>query len=119
VIWTVLGTLGIVFATMVAGLWADRRWTLLPRREDLQLGSGMPHLLPGHVDGEAPATAVAASVGEIERIRRKQRCPRCKVALDSAADDTVIYEGTELRVLQFTCPRCHGLRSVYIHPVSS
>lgn len=118
-IWTVLGTLGIVFATIIAGMWADRRWTLLPRVEDLQLASGKQHLLRGHVEGETPATAIRATIGDVERIRRKQTCPRCRVALDSAADDTSSYEGTALRVLQFTCPRCHGLRSVYVHPVTS
>ena len=115
-IWTVLGTLGIVFTTIIAGMWADRRWTLIPRSEDLQLAAGKPLLLPGHVEGAAPETAVSASIGEIERIRRTQKCPRCKIALDSAADDSVTYEATELRVLRFTCPRCHGLRSVYIQP---
>jgi phage FluMu protein Com len=118
VIWTVLGTLGIAFATIVAGMWADRRWTLIPRSEDLQLAAGKPLLLPGHVEGDAPATAIRATIGEVELIRRKQACPRCKVALDSAADDTVVYEATELRVLRFTCPRCHGLRSLYIQEAS-
>ena len=118
-IWTVLGTLGIVFGTIIAGMWADRRWTLIPRSEDLQLAAGKQPLLAGHVEGDAPATAIRATIGEVERIRRKQTCPRCKVALDSAADDTVSYEDSELRVLRFTCPRCHGLRSVYVQPVSS
>ena len=118
-IWTVLGTLGIVFATIIAGMWADRRWTLFPRAEDLQLASGKQPLLPGYVEGEAPATAVRATIGDVERIRRRQTCPRCKLALDSAADDTATHAGTELRVLRFTCPRCHGQRSVYIDPVSS
>ena len=118
-IWTVLGTLGITCATIIAGMWADRRWTLIPRAEDLQLASGKQPLLPGHLEGEAPATAIHATIGDVERIRRKQTCPRCQVALDSAADAAASYEETELRVLRFTCPRCHGLRSVYIHPVSS
>ncbi len=116
-IWTVLGTLGITFATIIAGMWADRRWTLIPRAEDLQLASGTQPLLAGHVEGETPATAIRATIGDIERLRRKQRCPRCRIALDSAADDAATHEGTELRVLRFTCPRCHGLRSVYVDPV--
>jgi hypothetical protein len=118
VIWTVLGTLGITLATVIAGMWADRRWSLLPRKEDYQLASGTQPLLPGFTEGEAPATAIRATIGEIERIRRQQRCPRCKVALDSAADASATFEGDELRVLRFTCPRCHGLRSVYVRPVS-
>jgi hypothetical protein len=113
VIWTLLGTLGIVAASIIAGMWADRRWTLLPRKEDFQLARGEQPLLAGGSDGESPATAIHASIGDVERIRRKQTCPRCKVALDSAADDRADHEGTELRVLRFTCPRCHGLRNVY------
>ncbi len=118
-IWTVLGTMGVVLATILAGLWVDRRIPLLPRKEDLQLASGQQPLLPGFGAGEAPETAIEASIGEIERIRRKQKCPRCKVALDSAADDAVDYEGTQLKILRFTCPRCHGLRSVYVREVAT
>ena len=116
-IWTVLGTIGVVLATILAGMWVDRRIPLLPRKEDLQLASGQQPLLPGFGAGEAPATAIEASIGEMERIRRKQKCPRCKVALDSAADDAADYEGTPLKILRFTCPRCHGLRSVYVREV--
>lgn len=118
-IWTVLGTIGVVLATILAGMWVDRRVPLLPRKEDLQLASGQQPLLPGFGEGEAPATAIEASIGEIERIRRKQKCPRCKIPLDSAANDAVEYEGKQLAVLRFTCSRCHGLRSVYVHEVAS
>jgi phage FluMu protein Com len=113
-IWTVIGSIGIVVATVVAGMLVDRRWSLLPRKEELQLAAGQRPLLPGHGEGEAPATAIAASIGEIERLRRKQKCPRCKLDLDSAADDAVTYDGHPLRVLRFACPRCAGIRSVYV-----
>lgn len=118
-IWTVLGTFGVVIATILAGLWVDRRIPLLPRKEDLQLAAGQQPLLPGFGEGEAPATAIAVSIGEIERIRRKQKCPRCRIALDSAANDSVEYEGQLVSILRFTCPRCHGLRSVYVREVST
>ncbi len=117
-IWTMLGTLGIVVATIIAGLFADRRWGLLVRKEDLLLASGQRPLLASGMAGEAPATALTASIGEIERIRRKQTCPRCRIALDSAADDSMMYEDAQLRVLQFTCARCGGARSVYIREVA-
>ncbi len=116
-IWTVLGTLGIVAASIIAGMWADRRWTLLPGKEHYQLARGEQPRLPGHVAGGEPATAIAASIGDIERLRRIQKCPRCKVALDSAADDTATFEGDVLRILRFTCPRCHGMRSVHVREV--
>ncbi len=113
-----LGTLGIVAATILAGLFADRRWNLLPRKEDLLLASGQRPLLASGMAGESPGTALTASIGEIERIRRRQTCPRCRIALDSAADDAVVYEDTELRVLQFTCARCAGVRSIYVRETS-
>jgi hypothetical protein len=116
-IWTVLGTLGIVAATILAGMFVDRRWSLLPRKEDLQLAAGQRPLLPGFGAGEAPQTAVVATLGEIERIRRVQKCPRCKIALDSRADEAVTFDGNELRVLQFACARCSGIRSVYVQEV--
>jgi hypothetical protein len=117
VIWTVFGTIGIVIMTVIAGMFADRRWSLLPRKEDLQLASGQRPLLLGSGEGEAAHSAITATIGEIERIRRKQKCPRCKIALDSAADDSAEHEGRALRVLNFTCARCGGMRSVYVHEV--
>lgn len=116
-IWTMLGTLGIVAATIIAGLFADRRWRLLVRKEDLLLVSGQRPLLASGMAGEAPATALTASIGEIERIRRKQNCPRCKIALDSAADDSMTHDDAELRILRFTCARCGGVRNVYVREV--
>lgn len=118
-IWTVLGTIGVVLATVIAGLAADRRWSLLPRKENLQLAAGQRPLLTGSGAGEAPATAIAASIGEIERVRRKQKCPRCKISLDSAADESVDHEGQALRVLNFTCARCGGARSIYVREEAS
>jgi hypothetical protein len=112
--WTVIGSIAIVIGTIIVGMFVDRRWSLLPRKEELQLAGGQRPLLAGQVAGEAPATAITASIGEIERLRRTQKCPRCKLALDSAADDAVSYEGHPLRVLRFTCARCSGLRSVYV-----
>ncbi len=117
-IWTMLGTLGIVAATILAGLFADRRWGLLVRKEDLLLASGQRPLLASGAAGEAPGTALSVSIGEIERIRRKQTCPRCRVALDSAADESMHHDDGPLRVLRFTCGRCGGLRRVYVREVA-
>lgn len=117
-IWTFLGTVGIVIMTVIAGMFADRRWSLLPRKEDLQLAAGQRPLLAGFGQGEAPETAITATIGEIERIRRKQKCPRCKLSLDSAADATTEHEGQSLRVLNFICARCGGSRSVYVREVA-
>jgi hypothetical protein len=112
VIWLVLGTIGVVSATIVAGVLVDRKWGLLPRPAELLA----PRALPGHAPGEAPATALAAGAMEIEKLRRNRRCRRCKGALDGLADDAVAYDGKQLTVLQFRCPRCEDKTFVYISP---
>lgn len=118
-IWTVIGTLAVVTATIIAGMLADRRWSLLPRKEDLLLASGVRSLLPGATEGDSPATAVTATIGEIERIRRRQKCPRCQLALDSGPNESVTHDGVALCVLVFTCARCGGFRRVYVREVGA
>ena len=113
-IWIVLGTIGIVAATVVAGVLVDRKWGILPRPKDL-LEAGKPQrALPGHAPGESPATAISASPMQIEKLRRSQRCRTCKGPLDVLADDTVTYDERELLVLQFHCPRCKAKTFVYV-----
>ncbi len=113
-IWTVLGTIGIALATVILGVLADRRWSLLPRKETL-IAAGKPRpLLPGHGPGEAAATAIVGSPGDIERLRRKQRCPRCRTEMNAIADDRVTFDDHELLVLRFACPKCSAERSVYV-----
>jgi hypothetical protein len=110
VIWTVLGTVGVVGVTVVAGVLADRRWHLLPRKE--RLSAPRRPLLPRHPAGEAPSTALRVTVGEIEQLRRTQRC--CRGVMESIADDEVHYEQQVLRILRFRCARCQTTRSVYV-----
>ena len=117
-IWIVVGTIGVVSATIVAGVLVDRKWGLLPRPADL-LEDGKPkRALPGHAPGEAPATAIAAGAMDIEKLRRHRRCHSCKGALDVLADDSAIYDGRELTILRFRCPRCDEKTLVYIAPAS-
>lgn len=111
---TILGTIGIVLATIITGMLADRKWTLLPRKETLLAAGRPPPLLPGHAAGDAPATAIAASPGDLLRLRRKQACPRCNAEMTADADDHVTYEEKELLVLRFTCPRCKTHRPIYV-----
>jgi len=118
VIWIVLGTIGVVGATIVAGVLADRKWGLLPRPA-LLLEAGKPkRALPGHGPGEAPATAIAAGPMEIEKLRRHRRCAACKGELDVLADDTATYNGRDLTILRFRCPRCDEKTLVYVAPAS-
>lgn len=112
-IWTVLGTIGVVAATVIAGLLADRKWGLLPRKERL---APPPRAgPPAHAAGEAPATAIRVSAAQPDRIdtlRRTQRC--CGEAMEPCADDEVAFGGAVLGILRFRCARCETSRSVYV-----
>ncbi|MDQ3340960.1 MAG: hypothetical protein M4D80_37865, partial [Myxococcota bacterium] len=93
---TIIGTLLIVLATIGVGLLADRKWGVLPRKEKL-LAAGRRPQLPGHAPGEAPATAIDVSAGELEKLRRK-KCDACRGETDALADDHVTYDGHDLLV---------------------
>jgi len=104
--WTVIGTIAIVAATLGVGLVIERRWG--PRR---LADAAKPQL---HEPGTAPATAIATTPGELELLRRTQQCPKCRAAMEVAADQRVTYDGSELLVLRLACPRCSTVRSVYV-----
>ncbi len=109
-IWTVLGTIGIVAVTVVAGVLADRRWGLVPRKE--RLAGPVRSALPAHGAGQAPATAIPTTPAQREPLRRTQRC--CRVVMVSLADDEVVFDGATLGILRFRCATCAATRSVYV-----
>jgi len=112
--WTVIGTILIALASVGTGLLIDRRWGVLPRNAGL--AAGKPKLL--EAPGATPASAIPASIGEIERLRRAQHCT-CRTAMDVSADgDRVTYGGHELLVLRFACARCGATRSLYVRDQS-
>ena len=116
-IWTVLGTIGIVLATVIAGLVADRKWDLLPRKE--RLAPPPRPALPAHEAGEAPATAIRVSrAEEVEKIAELRRTARCcdevTEAMESLDDDEVAFGGGVLGILRFRCARCASTKSVYV-----
>lgn len=111
--WTVIGTIGVVVAVVVLGMLADRRWGLVPSPERLR-AAGAPKPLLGHAAGEAPATALHVTPAQLARLAATQRCPKCRATMAAAGDTPVTFEGRELRVLAFRCPRCAGARSLYV-----
>jgi hypothetical protein len=118
-IWVVLGTIAIVAATVTVGVLADRRWGLLPHPQKLLAESKPQPRLPSYAPGEAPSTAIPASPMELEKLRRRQKCPTCRAEMDALADDEATYDGRRLIVLQFRCPRCASKISVYVAPTST
>jgi hypothetical protein len=115
-VWIVLGTIAIVLGTVGIGVVLDRKLRIVPRKERLLEAGGRRPELPPHEPGEAAASAIRATPGEVERMRRQQRCPACRAALDVIADDRVRYDGRELLVLAFTCPRCSTRKRIYVDP---
>lgn len=109
---TILGTIAIVLATVIAGVLVDRRWPLIPRKDKL-LAAGPGLHLPPHAPGEAPASAIDVTPAELAKLVRA-RCRACKGDTDVRVDDTVTYDGRELRVLHARCRRCGVARSTYV-----
>lgn len=109
---TIIGTLAIVLITVVIGVFLDRKVGLLPRAADLAENPA-PKPVTMHAAGEAPATAIRARGGQLDRLR-SQRCPGCRGPMTNAHDDTVRYNERELVVLHFACGACGTRRSLYV-----
>ena len=112
---TIVGTILIVLATIGVGLLIDRKWDVLPRKDKLLAAGKRGLKLPGYVAGEAPSTAIDASAGEIEKLRRT-KCDACRGEMDALADDRVTYDGAELLVLHARCTKCGRTRATYVRP---
>lgn len=109
-IWTVLGTIGVVLATVIAGILADRRWGIVPRKE--RLSPAPRPALPAHEPGEAPATALRLTPDQLELLRRSRRC--CGQFMESLPDAEVAFGGGVIAILHFRCARCAATRSIYV-----
>lgn len=112
--WTVVGTIVVVLATVVLGVLADRKWGLLPDPKRLQEAQKPKPLPPPHAPGEAPATALELTAGDRERLIARTKCTACKATMTLTGEDTIRYDQRDLRVLRFTCPRCGATRSLYV-----
>jgi hypothetical protein len=109
----ILGTIGVVGAFILGGLWLDRRVSILPRGEEL---AAAPELDKQkrlqHAAGAAPETAVFADAGEIEKLARRAR--HCRARMTREDDDEVVYDDRTLTVLRFRCGVCGERGRVYI-----
>jgi hypothetical protein len=105
-IWTVLGTLGVVGLVIAAGVVADRRFGLLPRSRELREAGKAGLRLPPHAPGEAPETALAAPP-------RTVRCHRCRRTPQLEAESRATYDARELVIQRYRCPRCAAITTIY------
>ncbi len=106
-IWTVLGSLGVVAVVIAAGMLVDRRFGILPRPRELR--DGTPRVKPAlHAPGEAAETALDAPPSEV-------RCRACgrRALLDGESRATL--GGRELMVRRHRCPRCAVVTTIYSH----
>lgn len=114
----VLGTLAIVAVTIAIGVLVDRKYRLLPAKEDfITDGDKQRKQLVRHAPGEAPATALREPDAQIDKLRASQRCAICRAEMCNDADDTVHYNHSDLLVLHFTCVACAAKRTLYLERI--
>ncbi len=111
----ILGTLAIVGVFVGAGMWIDKRVSLMPRAEDLA-ALGKPKPLGGdHEAGASPHTALRSDAASADRVIDRQRCA-CKATMVRDGEDEVRYDTRLLRVVRVRCPACSATRSLYFEP---
>lgn len=113
---TILGTVALIAVTVALGVWIDRKHSVVPKPSDFA-PAARKKMVVTYAAGEAPATAIRARAGQLDRLRG-QRCGECRAELRAASEDTVRYDGRELLVLRFACPACSTKRSLYVEPVA-
>jgi hypothetical protein len=113
-IWLVVGTIGIVAITIVAGVLLDRKIGILPRPEKLR-ALDKPRG-PTYAPGEVPATAISTTAARLANLRASQRCTSCRGPAVADSEERVRYGDHELIVLRFRCTRCGESRPLYIAP---
>jgi hypothetical protein len=102
-----LGTVGIVIATVAVGLAIDRWVTrVVPRGADL----ARPR--DEHAPGAAASTAISCTSWRRRRLIERQRCD-CGARLVPGADDRARLGDRDLLVTRLRCPSCGGGRSLY------
>jgi hypothetical protein len=113
----VIGTIVIVAVLVAAGLWVDRRVSLMPRAEDLDEASRPKPLGGEHEAGMAPQSALRSDPTRMQRVIARQRCTcAAHTELAAAGDEEVRYGDKLLRVFRLTCPTCGTGRSLYFDP---
>lgn len=105
-IWTVLGTLGVVALMVAAGIVVDRRFGVVPRPRALREAGEPRHRLPPHAPGEAPETALPTAPP-------RMRCRACRRATRLEGDGRATYGDRELVLRRYRCTRCDEVTTIY------
>jgi hypothetical protein len=113
----IVGTLVVIAVVVAVGLWADKRWSLMPRAEELDEASRPKPMGSDHEAGTAPASALRSDPERMQRVIERQRCAcKAKSLLAADGEDEVRYGDRLLRVVKLRCPSCGTARSLYFDP---
>jgi hypothetical protein len=110
----ILGTVGLVGAFVVVGLWIDRKVSILPRVEELEEAARPKQLGGDHEAGTAPQTALHSDPEQMARVIARQRC--CKVAMLEDGRDDIRYGDKQLLAVRLRCGACGATRHLYFEP---
>ena len=105
----IVGTIVITLVVVVIGVMLDRRFGLLRAAE---VETTKPPIV--HPVGDSPATALRAGAVQLGRLRSAQRCRSCRAAMQDEPGGRVQFDGRDLLVLSFRCPRCAARRAMYV-----
>jgi len=108
VIWTVLGTLGVVGVVIAAGIIVDRRFGILPRPRELRDAGTHGLKLPPHAPGEAAETALEVPPAMV-------RCRTCRRRTVLDGESAATFGDRALVVRRYRCPRCQAVTTIYSH----
>jgi hypothetical protein len=111
-----LGTLGVIAAVIVIGVWIDRKVSIVPRPEALRdAGTARP---PPDPPGTVAAAPLRLTGKKLARALVAQRCVACRTRLEPGPGESIRFAGKELLLFRMTCAGCGVGRGLYVEPVA-
>jgi hypothetical protein len=108
----VLGTIAVIAGFIGIGVLVDRKWSLLPRPEQLAVGPAPARPKPLYAPGAAAETAIATTADELTRIVGRRR--HCRRPMERDGDESIRYGDRALTVVRLRCPVCGERESMYV-----
>jgi hypothetical protein len=112
----VLGTLAVVAAVIAIGVLIDRRWSILPRPEELR-DEGAPKP-PPDPPGTVASAPLRLTARKLSRALVAQRCVTCRTRLEAGPGEPIRFAGKELQLFRMTCGTCGAGRGLYVEQVA-
>ena len=108
----VLGTIAVIAGFIGIGVLVDRKWSIVPRPEQLAAGPAPPEPKQLYAPGAAAETAIAATTDELDRIVGRRR--HCRRPMERDGDEPIRYGDRALTVVRLRCPVCGEHESLYV-----